>query len=758
MKKCIAACLAGVAGCAVLLSAAGCGVSAKAFGDPDITVQVSETASTATRSISGDLFGIFLEDINYASYIMDDNLLANGSFEGASGHTFNDRWQATAAKNLSQETEGGLFAGPASYAKLTVSAGDYLLNEGHAELPIAVTKGTEYEFSAFIRADDYAGNLKIRVTDVEHDYFSATVSVSKSTEWVKYVVTGKASETATENLDFEIDFESAGTLYLDAVQFETKDATLGIKNYAFNAIKDLHPKFMRFPGGCIIEGKGGEIVYDWKNSVGAVAENGDDVVPTLKFKENRNGTVTEIETRNEEASRKPNTDLWQGTPYYAMEYGIGFYEYFRLCEEIGAKPVPILNCSLGCMGGVGNGGAAYAGRHGNGIKDFIQDAKDLICFANGSVTSTDETEKYWAQVRTDMGHPEPFHMEYLGIGNEQWGSTYYGAYQQFLEAFKADPNPIYKSVTPIVGNGTQFGDCEGVNGLGLARTAMASYKNSGKITDLSEYGIVDHHYYLNYYDFLYYAGENNIYDKYSREEGEKYEVFVGEYSANESATRYIKTGGVFDRNGAAGLKMLAPMNSLITALSEAAYMTALERNGDVVRLAAYAPMFGISDGVTHDDAANHWDVDMMYATNTQLLLTPNYYVQQLFMPNTGTKVLSSKIVYENGGSATTGLESQAAVEVIDRLFAVVSYDEATGDIIVKLVNAGKNDLKVNVDLKGSTVKSSGEVNYLCGDIYAENTLEESPVTPQSEKLSSVSSKFGYTVKAYSANVIRLHTK
>ncbi len=754
MKKVLTMVLAGAMACSVGIAAAGCGKSAKAFSDPQAILTAGELS--AKTQISDELFGIFLEDINYTSQVMDANLIPNGSFEGITAYPYNKLWQGNAS--LSKGTDGFAESAP-NYAKLDVEAGDYLSNAGYDYVQYAVEKGVKYTFSAFIRADNYQGPIEFKLVDKENTaVLEGKVDVKKSDKWVKYVSTVKAGTTATEGLSFELDFPSSGSLGVDGVKLVTSESTGGIKNYVYDALAALKPKFVRFPGGCIIEGIDDEIVYDWKNSIGALAKDGDDTVPALTYMQNVDGVESEVTTRGEPLTRKPNGDLWQGAPYYAMEYGVGFYEYFILCEELGASPIPILNCGALCMGRTGGVAKPLAGRHGNGVKDFIQDALDLVAFANGKTDSADENEAYWANVRKDMGHAEPFNVKYLGIGNEQWGG-YYSYYEQFLAAFKeaAKTNPIYGAVQPIVGCGTQFHDTQFVNGDGLALAASKAYRRAGNIDKLSEYGIVDHHYYLNYYDFLHFAGANMTYNKYSREENDKYEVFVGEYSANEPNTRYVGANGTVNTAGTAALQMPAPMNSWITALSEAAYMTGLERNGDVVKLAAYAPVFGVCGKEEKDDIANQWDVDMMYFTNTELLLTPNYYVQQIFAPNTGTHVLTSSVEYR-GIAATYGLPSLAAgVQDIERLFTVVSYDETTGDIIVKIVNAGAEEVKLNVDLGGTKVKSSASVTSIAAPMYAVNTLTQTNVQPKTSKLSGVRPVFGYAAEPFSVSIIRIPT-
>ncbi len=731
--------LSGAAIAVIALGAAGCGTGTKAYGDPYITVTAS---SERVRDISDELFGVFLEDINFTSYAMDDNLLANGSFEGV--NNYRNRWSGTV--QFSRGTQGVSESAP-NYAEITAAAGQYLANEGYERLPIAIEKGTDYEFSAFIRATDYAGKIGIRVVDGElKSYAEGAIEVAKSDEWVKYSTTIEGLATGGEGLTFELDFANAGSLGLDGVQFVTTDATAGVKNYIYEAIEALSPKFVRFPGGCIIEGRDDVKVYDWKNSIGALAKDGDDTVPALTYKENRDGTVTEKTTRGEEVTRKPNLDLWERSEYYDMEYGVGFYEYFLMCEKLGAAPIPILNCGMSCLIQTSTVGkfVELEGRHGNKTQDFIQDALDLVAFANGSTGSSDENEKYWAQVRADMGHPEPFGMKYLGIGNEQWGS-YYSYYEQFLAAFKAQENPIYREIELIVGNGPNFTDCENLvaGRAGTAKMAANTYiaRADAAVKTVMDYGMVDHHYYMNYVDFFQNTG---MYDNYFRDAGQGgYHVFLGEYSANQANTL----------NGQA---LPFEHNNWMTALSEAAYMTGLERNGDVVRLAAYAPMFGLYE---NGDANNQWPADMMFFTNRALVRTPNYYVQQVFAANAGTHAFRTQVQYGEGADMYTTVPQTSGTPVqIEACYHVVSYDETTGDIIVKFVNASAEKRKANFVFEGYSLKGNGEGTVLSADPGAKNSLESEAVSPAAIKLSGVSSKIGYTAPAYSVSVLRFHTK
>lgn len=757
MKKLLTGCLSGILATSMLLCA-GCGGkepeeppvtpdrAGTAFESPTATMEIDATVDeqNARKQISDKLFGIFLEDINYASFLMDDNLIINGSFESGT-----EKW--VKVKNSTaltvQQTDSVMETNP-SYAQLKIAeAGGGISNNGHNAVPIAVQAGIEYEFSAFIKAPAYNGKMTVAVTDNANTtvYAEKEVTVTESAEWIKYKTVLAASDTASEKLKLQITFDTPGTVYLDSVSLETQDSVIGIKKHVYESLEQLSPRFVRFPGGCVIEGKNDDSAYDWKNSIGV---NSNDEVPEFTYTEKSDSGTKTVTTRGEDTARIMNTDIWKGggsNYYYQMEYSIGFYEYFLLCEKLNASAIPIVNCGLSCMiqtNGAGNYNKLN-GRYGHGKQDFIDDALDLVAFAKGSVNSSDANEAYWAQVRTDMGHPEPFEMTYLGIGNEQWGTEYYNYYQDFLEAFKeARKNnaSLYGDVELIVGNGVSFNDCQfsSPKTRGLANDAAIKYRNRENIEKVSEYGVQDHHYYINYTDFF---GNTTLYDQYSREEADRYDVFVGEYSANQ-------------QNNLSGKNFPMVKNNWMTALSEAAYMTGLERNGDIVKLAAYAPVFG---AVKTSD--NQWQEDMIYYTNTELVRTSNYYVQQLFMKNFGSTVMDSEITYDSAFETKYELSGAGTLKYeIDKIYHIVSYDKATGDIIVKIVNASPDDVNFNIELAKEGLTGIAHVTELQNNsAEAVNSLAEEQIKPVSYTL-GVSQKFGYTAQKYSVSSIRIHVK
>lgn len=759
MKKILSGCLAGVIGAATLIGAAACAGTPKAdkdaaaFSDPAATLTVDATVdkSNTRKKISSDLFGVFLEDINYASYALDDNLVVNNSFEALSGSGKDYGWSALSGASLSIESSDGIFPAESdyakkgvnpNYAKVSVSAvGGGIANQGYAaqEVPMAVTSGVKYKFSAFIKSPARA-NMTVKVTDGTKDYLTGEVEIFRDANWVKYTRTFEATDTGS-NLKLQLSFDIVGEYYLDAITLETADSTIGIKNYIYEAIQDLSPKFIRFPGGCVIEGRNMTDAYDWKNSIGAVqngSEAGDDIVPAFTYMVNEDGTTKQgTATYGEPATRKPNIDIWY-SGYYDMEYALGFYEYFLLCDSIGASAVPVLNCGYADMGGLGSGvtDKKLPGRHNKYIEDYIQDAIDLVEFAKG------DTSTKWGKIRSDLGHPEPFKMSYLGIGNEQTGIYFTEYYEKFLEDENFMATIKKYGVETIVGNAMHFADCENSNGngnIGTAQAAALEYRGKHpEMENLADYGVHDQHYYVNYTTLF---THTEMYDRYEISGADAYKVFVGEYSANEAISGFAQSN-----------------NEWVTALSEAAMMTAYEKNGSVVVLAAYAPMFAPVKA-----SARQWGTDMMYFTSTQLVRSTNYYVQQIFMKNQGAYLpKTASLKYAKGGSTYELIGSDGTSKsTIERLYYVASVTEE-GDVIIKLVNATDSAIKINVELNNVKLQGYGEVTVLANsDLNAKNTIDnidDPAVAPECYSIGFKKTSFGYEAPAGSVTAIRLLAK
>ncbi len=748
---------------------------APAFGaEADVSFSVgAKKVNGEEGEISDSLFGVFLEDINFAGYYLDSELILNGNFDARTKDALYGWSKLNNTTATVMSDANGIFADTAeyldqkvnpNYLKVSVSAsGDGgIRNTGYTPmLPMAIEAGVDYVFSAFIKSPNKSFDLGVRVKNNTEVCLEGEVPVNSSAEWIKYTRTFTASTAMNRNLSFELAIPAGTEVLLDGVSLKTADSTVGIKQAPYDAIKNLAPKFVRFPGGCIIEGdyqSGDDCAYDWKNSVGAVQNGnnaGDDVVPAFTYQADTDGTAKSVTTYGEAVTRKANPDLWSGheSYYYDLNYGLGFYDYFMLCDSIGASAIPVVNCGLSCMGGVPAAGykeKALAGRHNLKVEDFIRDAIDLIEFARGG------TDTKWGKVRANMGHPEPFRMDYIGIGNEQWGVYYTSYYQKFLEnqAFM-DALKQY-NIKPIVGNGVSFSDCERPaksNAQGMAQKAANSYLATNQpnriIETVSEYGVVDQHYYVNYTTLL----ENaDMYDAYKRsytDEEKYYEVFVGEYSANTALGDFT-----YDSN------------QWMTALSEAAMMTGYERNGDVVKLAAYAPMFGTAQKYGAQMSGNQWGTNMMYFTNNDLVLSANYYVQQLFMKNQGAYRIQPEdlqVTWNHGLPSTFDLygdkQGSTAKTTVNKLYYVASLAE-NGDLILKIVNVSDETLKADISLSDFTFKGNADVTVLqCDDKGAINNLENTSVSPESYKIGAFTdSAFGYTIKPYSVTSITVHAK
>lgn len=547
--------------------------------------------------ISQLLYGIFLEDINFA---VDGGLYAelikNRSFEYGeeAQHSNKHGWNST-SDNIRFEVQNGAEDGTSiaevnpNYAILTNSNTDYegISNNGYLD-GLAITEGANYNFSVFLKSPDgYTGTVKVSLRDSNGEVYAEGIIDSITGDWWKYSLTLTASATVSSNLKLYVEIEQ-GTVWMDMVSFMPQDTYKGRENGIRKDIGEyleaLHPKFLRFPGGCVIEGKDLESIYSWKDSIG-------------------NGTALEINgelTTGDVAVRPQGKSIWSGNsnyPYYTT-YGIGFYEYFLLCEDLSCLPVPVLNAGMTCQ--VQSPQYIVFPTNSDEFKQCIQDALDLVEFCRGDANT------YWGSVRIAMGHEEPFELKYIGIGNEQWQSEYYQHYTLFVQAFDeaAKENPdLYGDIQLIVANSTSSGDTVGWD-------YVRAYNDS------STTGLVDEHYYESADWFF---SNNSRYDTYERSLNA--DVFLGEYAAQA--------------------------NTLYAALAEASYMTGLERNGDVVKMACYAPLFANS-------SLNQWTPDMIWFNNHTVHGSVNYYVQQMFSNNLGTTYLPATLEQAENNNILSG--------------------------------------------------------------------------------------------------------
>ncbi len=594
--------------------------------------------------IQPTMYGIFFEDINFGA---DGGLYAemveNRSFE------FPNRlmgWNTFG--NVSLSCEKPAFDRNPHYAVLQSSGHDQKVTglENRGFFGMGLKQGMKYDFSVYARLHYLQGKeAKIRVEIVDDQDVPIdrqTITVTNS-QWKKFSVTLTSNKTVEKGL-MRIFLEGNESVDLDHVSLFPGDSWNGLRADLVQDLADLKPGIFRFPGGCIVEGTDLATRYQWKNSVGP-AEN-----------------------------RPLNENRWNYTfphrlyPNYYQTYGLGFYEYFLLSEKIGAEPLPILSVGLACQ--YQNKDDAHNAHCAvEDLQPYIDDALDLIEFANGPVTSK------WGKLRADMGHPAPFNLKQIGVGNEQWGELYPVRLQKFMEQIRAkypDIKICGSSGPSASGDNFDYG-WEQMRKLGV--------------------DLVDEHYYMSPDWFLKNAGR---YDNYDRK-GPK--VFAGEYASHVRGLDKEPT---------------MALNNFEAALSEAAFMTGLERNADVVYQATYAPLFAHVEGW-------QWRPDLIWFDNLRSVRSVNWYVQMLYATNKGTNMLS---LTENG----------QPVKGEDGLYASAVYDKNTKKYIVKIVNAVDKSQTVTLNFKGAKVLGTGTVTSLhADDMKATNTLDNpTNVVPKSD--------------------------
>jgi alpha-N-arabinofuranosidase len=504
------------------------------------------------------MFGVFFEDINFAADGgLYPELVKNRSFEFTEPlYAWRRVWRDGADGELTIRSEDPLNAQNPHYLRLRVytPAGVYgLVNSGFRGM--GVHSGAEYVLSAYVRTHLRGPQaLSARLTD-ERDQLIAEATLTGFTDqWKRYEATLRPAATHSR-AQLELTAKGEGEIDIDMVSLYPKetwrDRPNGLRKDLVQLLADMKPGFIRFPGGCIVEGRRLELRYAWKKTVGELTE--------------RKALVNRW---NDEFSHRP-------APDYFQSFGLGFFEYFQLAEDVGATPLPIVNCGMACQ--FNSAETAPLGE----LDPFVQDALDLIAFANGPV------ESRWGKLRAQMRHPAPFNLKMVGIGNEQWGPRYVERYKRFAEVLKkAHPEISLISSSGPGSSGKEFD---------YLWTNLRQLKAD----------IVDEHYYMAPSWFL---SSAHRYDGYDRS-GPK--VFAGEYAA--------QTSGVAKPDN---------RNNWEGAIAEAAFMTGLERNADVVTMASYAPLFA------HVDAWQ-WTPNLIWFDNLRSFGTPNYYVQKLYATNLG---------------------------------------------------------------------------------------------------------------------------
>ena len=563
--------------------------------------------------IQPTMYGLFFEDINYgADGGLYAELVKNRSFE------FPQNLMGWVTFGNVKLMNDGPFERNPHYVRLGNSGHGHkhtgLENEGF--FGIGVKKGAEYRFSVWARGQKQRIRVELikNSTMEENQVFAARDLEIDSKEWKKYEITLRSNLTEPK-AHLRIFLTSGGTLDLEHISLFPVDTWMGRENGLrkdlVQALYDIKPGVFRFPGGCIVEGTDLETRYNWKNTVGP------------------------IENRPLNENRWHYTFTHRFFPDYFQSYGLGFYEFFLLSEDIGAEPLPILNCGLACQFQNGNPEAHVAVCD---LEPYIQDAIDLIEFANGDTSTT------WGKLRVDMGHPEPFNLKFLGIGNEQWGPEYPERLKPFVEALrKAHPE------IKIVGS-------SGPNSEGDQFEYL--WPEMKKL----EVDLVDEHFYRPEAWFL---NSGMRYDSYDRN-GPK--VFAGEYACHGRGKKW---------------------NHFNAALMEAAFMTNLERNADIVHMATYAPLFAHVEGW-------QWRPDMIWFDNLRSVRTCSYYVQQLYALNKGTNVVPLNM----DGKPVAGVEGQ------DGLFASAVWDSESQSYIVKVINTSDKAQPVELSFAGLGKKES----------------------------------------------------
>ena len=613
-----------------------------ATGISTYTIDVSASMSE-DNVISDTLYGLFLEDINHAlDGGMYAELIKNRSFEygTAAGNGKKHGWTVTADTAEFTVVDGiedssYLHEQNPSYVRITNTGSDYsgIYNKGYLE-GMSLTADAAYNFSFYVKSDSYQQDVKVTLFDDKDTvYFEGTIGDIKNT-WSKKelsVIPTGFDGNKTLRLSVEI---ANGSVDMDMISLMPTDTyqDTNIRRDIGEMLEALNPSFLRFPGGCVVEGRDLESMYSWKDSIGNGA--------TL--------TVDGVTTTGDIAVRPQSRSIWSGTaghPFYTT-YGIGFYEFFELCEVLDCLAIPVLNAGMTCQ--IQSPKYIVFDVGSEEFKQCVQDALDLVEFCRGDEST------YWGSVRIAMGHEEPFRLKYISIGNEQWQNEYFQHYRLFVDAFNkaAEDNPaLYGDIELCVANSTTSGDRVGWN----------------YVSDCADFGdeittLVDEHYYETPSFFF-----TNVhrYDSYDRNSQAK--VFLGEYAAKS--------------------------NTLEAALSEAAYMTGLEKNGDIVQMACYAPLFG-------SRTQNQWTPDLIWYGNNTVFGSVNYYVQQLYANNKGqynlpTTLEIADIDTESDLSGMAGLGSWMTSVAYDNL---VITDNITGNVLYENDfedNSWEEDFEIN---------------------------------------------------------------
>ncbi len=626
-----------------------CGlVSAMALTSTAQTNVMEVNTKKLGAPIQSTMYGIFFEDINYAADGgLYGELIKNRSFEFPQ-HLMG--WQSFGCVDV--EDDNAPFERCPHYVVLSdpghKDRRTGLVNEGY--FGIGVEKGEAYRFSVWAKAPKGDAAIRVQLIDEnsmeeKQEFIEEEISISSS-DWKKYTITLTSPKT-DKHAKLRIFLKGTNSVALEHISLfpvnTFKNRENGMRRDLAQALADLKPGIFRFPGGCIVEGTDLDTRYQWKNTVGPV------------------------ENRPLNGNRWEHTFDYRYYPDYYQSYGLGFFEFFQLSEDIGAEPLPILSVGLACQYQNWNDESAHVPM--DELQPYINDCLDLIEFANGPVTSK------WGKVRADMGHPAPFNMKYIGVGNEQWGEFYYERLKPFVAAIRAKYPDI-----KIVGTSGPVPEDVPDN--------TYRFEDGWKAMKAQKADLVDEHYYRDEEWFLTHGLRYDTYDR----KGPK--VFAGEYACHGKGKKW---------------------NHYEAAILEAAFMTGFERNADIVHMTTPAPLFAHVDGW-------QWRPDQIWYDNTQMFKTVSYYVQQMYSTNAGTNVLSltmdKKPVANQAGQ--------------HGLFASAAYDSKTNEVIIKIANTTKVSQPVSFNLTGMKgTRTAQTLTLFHNGMDDENTIcKPELITPQ----------------------------
>ncbi len=628
------------------------------------------------HSIDPMMYGLFFEDINFgADGGLYSERVKNRSFE------FPDAMMgwSEVQRGAAEGTVAAICKQPykesdARCLRITVNQpgeGVGASNEGFRGM--GIHKGQEYYFSVFARTDGVPMTLRIEAVGAGgNKVLEGTIDNIRG-DWNHYILLLKAADTERK-AKLNVLAVSEGMVDLDMISLfpaetarHTDRPIPGLRKDLVELLAAVKPGFLRFPGGCIVEGRTLARRYQWKNTIG------------------------DLQDRQILVNRWNTEFRHRLTPDYYQSFGLGFFEYFLLAEQIGAEPMPIINCGMACQFNTAELAAVEK------LGPYVQDALDLIEFANGPA------ESRWGRRRAEMGHPEPFGMKYLGIGNEQWGPQYIERYKIFEKALKER----YPDVQLIAGCGS---DPEIFpNGPVEVEYLWSQWRTLKP-------DIVDEHFYRRYPWFF----ENT--DHYDSYDPQGPKLFVGEYAA--------MTHGVASPEN---------RNNLICALAEAAFLTGFEKNGDVVIMSSYAPLTAHVEGW-------QWKPNLIWFDNLTSYGTPNYYVQQLFS------------LYKGTGRLKTEMSLPGASGGIRPLYVSATVEEKTGQVYLKAVNPTGERIRADVRLAGPQgYRRSAWAVVLSGAGPDDENSIEAPgrVVPKKRPVEGVGETFAYSFDPYSLTVLIL---